>query len=82
MATNGDIGGIEHITPPVWRHGEKRVPEEKRESARMKHGDAARAYNVHRIDAHVDTDQRGYESSLLDLSAGGASSTSGTCTKA
>lgn len=75
MTNAGDFGGTDDLPPtsPVsWSHGEKAKVAEKRESARLNHGEAARAYNVHRIDVRLDTEQRGYEGSLLDLSAGGA----------
>ncbi len=74
MRNAGDFGGADELPPasPVaWSHGEKEAITEKREVARLKHGEAARAYNVHRIDVHLDTDQRGYEGALLDLSAAG-----------
>ena len=52
---------------PMSRRGE-----EKRENARIKHGEAARLYNVDKIGARIVTDQQNYDGTLLDLSAGGA----------
>ena len=73
MTNAGESGGADwSAAPPVWHQGERDAVDEKRGSARKKHGDAARAYNVHRIEARLRTEQRGYEASLLDLSAGGA----------
>ena len=75
MTNAGDFGGTDDpppASPTSWSHGVKATPAEKRGSARLKHGDAARAYNVHRIDVRIRTEQRDYEGSLLDLSAGGA----------
>lgn len=49
-----------------------RRKDEKRESTRIKHGEAARLYNVDKIGARIITEQQSYEGTLLDLSAGGA----------
>ncbi|MDO5673895.1 MAG: PilZ domain-containing protein [bacterium] len=54
------------------RQAMSRRREEKRESARIKHGEAARLYNVDKIGARIVTEQQSYDATLLDLSAGGA----------
>ncbi len=46
--------------------------EEKRDLVRIKHGEAARLYNVDKIGARITTEQQSYDGTLLDLSAGGA----------
>ena len=45
--------------------------DEQRETVRLEHAQAARMYNVDRIDACISTGQSRYEGPLLDLSAGG-----------
>ena len=73
MTTTGNSGEQEWPTAPSsWRHDEKEAAAEKRDNARIRHGDAARAYNVQRIDVRFTTEYRDYDGSLLDLSASGA----------
>ena len=45
--------------------------DEQRETVRLEHAQAARMYNVDRIDACISTGQSRYEGTLLYLSAGG-----------
>ena len=63
-------GSPERKASSTWHMGEQRV-EEKRENVRVRHGEAARMYNVDKIGARIETDQQSYEVTLLDLSAGG-----------
>ena len=53
------------------RQRPSRAGEEKRESTRLKHGEAASFYNVDKIGARIVTEQQNYDGTLLDLSAGG-----------
>lgn len=63
-------GSPEKKTSSTWHMGEQRVAE-KRENVRVRHGEAARMYNVDKIGARIETEQQSYEGNLLDLSAGG-----------
>ncbi len=58
----------------TWRLGAAaKRGNEKRASARVRHGEAARMYNVDKIAARISSDQREYNGPLLDLSGSGLS---------
>ena len=58
---------------PSHKNKWQKEVEEKRGTQRLKHGDAAKMFNLDKIKVNIITGQRSYTSILLDLSAGGMS---------